>query len=196
MSNYSQNFQDTGAAEEFCLIFNNLFDIMNARSQYGKYFKRVLQRCNEEKVLSELVGIKQYILHLKGLDKVLICDWEKTGFIGFVICIESLILMYSEYALSGPLRYILTYKLSQDHLEVFCCAIRCKSDYNYNPSAIVFKSAYKWLLMHTAIKGTNGKCVELDQIPISILFTSSSIIPQRINEVNGELKRYQKKNSL
>jgi hypothetical protein len=136
-----------------------------------------------------MVRIKEYILNLRGPDKLLLCEGKKkTGFLGFLVCIESLISMYSEYVLSGPLRYILPYKFSQDHLELFFCAIRTKGGHNNNPSAVAFKAAYKRLLMHTAIKGSNGNCVELYQTPISILFPSSSIIPKCINEVNEELK--------
>lgn len=184
----NEDFKDSEPTEKFCLIFNNLFDIMNSRTKYGKYFKQGLQKSNETEILSELVRIKDYILTLKGPDKKLVVlGKRRTGFLGCLISIESLISMYSEYVLpsDGPLDYMLTYKMSQDHLEVFFCAIRCRGGHNNNPSAVQFKAAYKRLLMHAAVKGTNGNCIELEQVPISILFSpSSAVIPEYIGKVS------------
>lgn len=186
LSNYSEDFESTAATETFCLAFNNLFDILNSRNKYGKHFKQGLQKSNEQLVLSELVRIKNYILSLKiekSLSGKFVVDTNcKTGFLGFLICIESIILIYSEYVLTKKLDYILCYKMCQDHLEVFFSAIRSKNGHNNNPSAVAFKAAFKRLLMHATMKNISGNCVELGQ-PISILYTSS-IIPKYIAHID------------
>lgn len=186
LSNYSKDFESTAATETFCLAFNNLFDILNSRNKYGKGFKQGLQKSNEQFVLSELVRMKNYILSLKTAKSPggsFIVDTNcKTGFLGFLICIESVILIYSEYVLTKKLDYILCYKMCQDHLEVFFSAIRSKGGHNNNPSALGFKAAFKRLLMHGTVKNSSGNCVELGQ-PISILYTSS-IIPKYIADIN------------
>ncbi|CAI6377671.1 unnamed protein product [Macrosiphum euphorbiae] len=51
----------------------------------------------------------------------------------------------------GLLEYLLTYKLSQDHLEIFFSAVRPRSGFSNNPTAAQFEAAYKRLLIHTEI---------------------------------------------
>jgi len=48
--------------------------------------------------------------------------------------------------------FILTYKISQDHLEMFFSAIRAKGGFNNNPTTMQFEAAYKRLLIHTELK--------------------------------------------
>jgi hypothetical protein len=58
------------------------------------------------------------------------------------------------------LSYLLTYKLSQDHLEMFFCAVRSKGGVNNNPTASQFQAAYKRLLIHSEITTSkNSNCL-------------------------------------
>lgn len=45
----------------------------------------------------------------------------------------------------------MTYKLSQDHLELTFACVRGKNGFNNNPDVIQFKSAMKRLIMHNSI---------------------------------------------
>ena len=86
---------------------------------------------------------------------------HKTSFIGFVACIMSVKNLYTTYvqAANSPLmKYLLTYKLSQDHIELFFGAIRVSCGSNYNPTVRQFTSAYKRLLMPHDVKGCNKDC--------------------------------------
>ena len=65
----------------------------------------------------------------------------------------------------APLNYLLTYKLSQDHLELFFSAVRSRGGHNNNPTALQFKTAYKRLLMRHHIQST-GNCMPLDETRI------------------------------
>ena len=47
----------------------------------------------------------------------------------------------------------LTYKLSQDHLELFFSAVRAAGGFNNNPTPQQFMAAYKRLLFRDTIKG-------------------------------------------
>jgi hypothetical protein len=49
------------------------------------------------------------------------------------------------------LKYLLTYKLSQDHLDMFFCNIRARGGFNNIPTAAQFESAYKKILVHTEL---------------------------------------------
>ena len=78
---------------------------------------------------------------------------RKTGFLGFLTGIRSVRSLYNSLVVTGKLNYILTYKLSQDHLELFFGAVRAAGGFNNNPNAIQFVAAYKRLFMRSNIKG-------------------------------------------
>lgn len=63
-----------------------------------------------------------------------------------IICLNNLKQLYEVVKKNG-MSYLLSYKLSQDHLEVFFSALRSLGGFNNNPNAIQFKSAYKRLLV-------------------------------------------------
>ena len=64
------------------------------------------------------------------------------------------------------MNYILTYKFSQDHLELFFGAIRSSGGFNNNPTAEQFTAAYKRLLLRSSIQGRNGNCTKQDDTDI------------------------------
>jgi len=92
----------------------------------------------------------------------------KTGFLGFLCNIKSLLHMYTFTCVeTNLLQYIPTYKISQDHLELFCSNIRFHDGYNNNPTVKQFKSAIQKLIVHTEIGDRNStSCVPLQNIPI------------------------------
>lgn len=71
------------------------------------------------------------------------------------------------------MNYLLSYKLSQDHVEVFFSAMRSRGGFNNNPNAIQFCSAYKRLMVKHQVDGSMyGHCSPHDSA--SILFVSSN----------------------
>lgn len=70
---------------------------------------------------------------------------RKTGFVGFLVAIESVKGIFAEMIEKedAPLKYLLTYKLSQDHLVLFFGAIRSSGGFNNNPTAQQFTASYK-----------------------------------------------------
>lgn len=53
----------------------------------------------------------------------------------------------------------MSFKLSQDHIETFFSSVRQRGGFNNNPSCKEFKSAYKKLLVHNEISGSQyGNC--------------------------------------
>lgn len=98
------------------------------------------------------------------------------------MCITSLKKMYSTYVTSDSplLKYILTYKLSQDHIEIFFSIIRSKGGFNNNPSARQFEAIYKKLLVHIEVKYFNtGNAIALDNTSI---LSCSSVVKTNLNE--------------
>lgn len=60
------------------------------------------------------------------------------------------------------LKYLLTYKLSQDHLKLFFGAIRSRGGFNNNPTSRQFEAAYKRLLIQSEISaGNRGNAISL-----------------------------------
>lgn len=71
-------------------------------------------------------------------------------------------------------RFLLTYKFSQDHLELFFGCVRSRCGFNDNPTVTQFIAAYKRLLLHHEIQaGETGNCIALDRtslLPVRSLF--------------------------
>jgi len=96
---------------------------------------------------------------------------RKTGFLGLIICLNNLIQLYEVVKKKNGINYLLSYKLSQDHLEVFFSALRSRGGFNNNPNAIQFKSAYKRLFVKHQISGSEyGNCSTINTA--SLLFVS------------------------
>lgn len=70
---------------------------------------------------------------------------RKTGFLGFIICLTNMFDLFDILKEKG-LKYLLTYKINQDHLETFFSALRSKGGFN-NPNAKQFEGSYKRLLV-------------------------------------------------
>lgn len=154
----------------FIRLFNNLFDIMNSRNMRAKGWKRALTSFNIQETIEFFAAAEIYIKGLKLGDgqTFVINSNRSTGFCGFLTCMSSLIKLFNAHVVpDNTLKYICTYKLSQDHLELFFGAIRSKCGFNNNPSARVFCAAYKKLLVHAQFKDSaTGNCIPLDKITV------------------------------
>ena len=117
---------------------------------------------------------------------------RKTGFIGFLIAIKSTKKIFHDMVESpqAPLKYLLTYKLSKDHLELFFGAIRSAGGFNNNPTAQQFTAAYKRLLLRSSIEGGKGNCEKRDPIDIlHVLGDSCNVNDEEITITNAALIR-------
>lgn len=176
-------FQDCSATIEFLLKFNYLFDIFNSKNMNQFNYKQPINSWNYTKIMDKLEECKTYILNLKLQNGTPIIDSvRKTGHVGFLICIESLKGLYNEVCEKQKLlKYIPTYKISQDHIELFFGCIRSKGSYNNNPTSRQFKAAIKKLLIHSEIRDSgSGNCIPLENIAI-LHVTSSQNSEQIIN---------------
>ncbi|ELT87842.1 hypothetical protein CAPTEDRAFT_208146 [Capitella teleta] len=153
-------------------IFNNLFDILNSRNLYDFGFKKPLSLENFTDVCSFLLEAKDYIKGLKDSvnGRSIISTNRKTGFVGFCVCIESLMNLYNMLTLPPfNLKFVCTYKLSQDHLELFFGKIRRQFGYNNNPTVTQFISAFKTHIVHSDVQDIlrgNYLTLEVDAVPI------------------------------
>lgn len=80
---------------------------------------------------------------------------KKTGIIGFLCIIKSIEELFDSLVLSGKLKYLGMYKMSQDNVEMFFCRIRQRGGFNNNPSAVQFRAAYRQLLVKNDLQSTS-----------------------------------------
>lgn len=168
-------FKGSEATIEFIRYIDHLFDIMNSRNPLARNFKAPMRKENEKlwrKFLQEAYTYLSGLRHSDG--QPMHQSRRKTPFIGFLAGIKSVIALYdSLVGCKAPkLRYLLTYKLSQDHLELFFCAVRSAGGTNNNPTARQFQAIYKRLLVRHEIEGQGGNCIAQENTPI--LHVSSS----------------------
>lgn len=169
-----KEFQFCEGTIQFLHTFNDLFDILNSRSIKQSGYKQPLNEQNKELIIKKLEQTKQYILSLKTKNgQLLIKSRKKTGFLGFLICINSILVLYDEVCEKMQLlKYIPCYKISQDHIELLFGSIRHHGGHNSNPTARQFKAAMKKILVHAEIRDEqSGNCIPLEHI--SILHVSS-----------------------
>ncbi|CAH1962161.1 unnamed protein product [Acanthoscelides obtectus] len=176
------DFKDSESTAYFGRTVNNLFDVFNSRNRMSKKpYEKPLSPATEP-YFNFLEEAKDYLKSLKLGDTRVILSRRKLGFLGFIISINSLKGLY-EYRVkeTKELKYLLTYKLSQDHLEIFCSCIRSKGGYSNNPTSKQFQNILKKLLPHTEISGNEASnVVALDST--SILHCSSSSFEIKISE--------------
>ncbi|GFS26498.1 THAP domain-containing protein 9 [Elysia marginata] len=90
--------------------------------------------------------------------KPLIQGKRKTGFVGFVVTLTST-KRIAERLLRNGYKFLLTYRLSQDHLETLFSRIRRKGGWNNNPNTLQFKFALRSLLMKNGVLSSlKGNC--------------------------------------
>lgn len=164
-----KEFKGCAPTVRFLRMFDRLFDILNSRNPLAKGFKSALRIANKfvwDPFLSECFT---YIMQLKTTDSTpMHISRRKTGFVGFLACIQSTKGLFDNLVgrANAPLSYLLMYKFSQDHLELFFSAVRTAGGCNNNPTAQQFTAAFKRLLMRSCIKGTNGNCSNQDSTTI------------------------------
>ena len=139
-----ENFKGNEATVTFIRTFDHLFDILNSKNPLANNYKAPLRESNHCRWQSFLNQSLRYIQDLKlPTGTSILISKRKTGFLGFVIAIKAFQNLFRNLVTSGKLKYILTYKFSQDHLELFFCALRACGGFNNNPTAQQFRAAYK-----------------------------------------------------
>jgi hypothetical protein len=178
-------FAESEATAEFCLIMNNMGDLLNCKSKFlkgpykspheGNFFGKKTLAMDLEKNVSLMT-------HNKG-ENILKTN-RKTGFLGIIINLRNPFTLFEDLNKKG-LEFLLTYKLSQDFLETFFGAIRSRGGFNNNPNCLQFKTAYRQLLLRYEIKELdNGNC-SFDGV--QILHTSSKSVDNS-SEVNTDVE--------
>lgn len=177
------DFSGSAATVRFIRAVDRIFDFLNVRNPWGRGFKSPLRINNENRWRTKVLDEIRYLSQIKLMDNTLaVKSRRKAGFLGFYNAVISVINIFDIYVKSDrpELKYLLTYKMSQDHLELFFCAIRSRGGWCPNPTAAQFVNAYKQLLIHHEIKTSTGNVQDNN---VSIL-TTSSAKRAKINKFN------------
>ncbi|KAL1277059.1 hypothetical protein QQF64_023732 [Cirrhinus molitorella] len=181
-------FSGCSATVHFLRTIDAAFDVLNSRNPLGKGHKAPIKPTTKhrakgilEKTESLLRGLK-----MKGRDSTLVhvhSTQKKTPIYGFIACGRSVMGIYEDLVEqpAAPCRYLLTYKLSQDHLELFFSAIRARGGYNNNPNVRQFRGAYKRLLVRHQVKKGTGNCLLRDNTTILDSTTATVNIARRVD---------------
>lgn len=163
-----EQFRSCQRTVQFLSIFNDLFDILNSKNMHQSRFKQALNSKNIEVIKEKFNECKKYIISLTNKNgEVIIKSRRKTGFLGFLICIESALILYNKLCEKNLLQYIPLYKLSQDHIELLFGCLRHHGGGNNNLTVRQFKAAIKKILVHADIRNpNNGNCMPLEEISI------------------------------
>ncbi|KYN26640.1 THAP domain-containing protein 9 [Trachymyrmex cornetzi] len=161
-----EEFKDSSATIQFIRKIDRIFDFLNSRNPFGKGFKKPIFKQDIEHLKYMVDEIIQYLFSLKTIDgQPLHSPTLKRVFIyGLSIAALSILDICSDiFKNNQSFKYILTYKFSQDHLEIFFSKIRARHGFNNNPTCDQFRYAMRQLLLHADIKQTiNANCFEFD----------------------------------
>ena len=145
-----KDVKDSKPTSDFILLMNDLFDMLNSKSKFGKNNKKPISLNN---ILDIEASLQDSVLFLRSLKDTagipLIKGPRQRCVIGFSMSALSIIaisksLLHRE---SSPFDYIQTYRFSQDTLEMFFSKIRGRFGWNNNPTALHFKYAMRSLLL-------------------------------------------------
>ena len=156
-------FEGSDPTIQFIRMIDHLFDILNSRTPFSKGYKAPLKVENKSSWKPFLDEAYVYLSNITTTTKQpILSSNRKTGFVGFLAAIKSAQSLFTELVEKDDplLKYLLMYKFSQDHLELFFGAVRSCGGFNNNPTASQFTASYKRLLMRSNIKGRNGNCLE------------------------------------
>lgn len=158
-----EGFEDVDPTILLIQTIDHLFDVLNSRTPFAPGFKRPISLANYTEIEQFLSFAKELILSLEANGQPLVSSPRHTGFVGFIFCIESFLALSKELLTQEhPLKYVLSYKFSQDHLELLFNAIRGALGWNDNPTPKQFGFVMRRLNAHPGISAdSTGNCVNL-----------------------------------
>lgn len=167
------SFENIDATEEYCRAIDQLFDFLNSKNIYAKNFKSPITKQNIVFLENKIIPLIKYLYSLKYDDQLLHTTGKKTFIHGFAIAVKSLFSIARSIFADESLNfdYLLTYKFSQDHLELLFCQIRQRGGSNNNPNVMQLKTAVKQILIKNALKlKNNGNCNTFDDDAMCNIF--------------------------
>jgi len=154
------DFLGASATAQFCTNFNDIFDALNSKNMFCKTpGRKAITIENLSELNTHVTRWIEYIQNLEVLihkrkiknvqgnvekevcekntkpikQSVITCTVVRTGFLGFIICLKNLVSLCDDMFEKKYISYLLSYKLSQDHVEMFFALIRQMNGFTNNP---------------------------------------------------------------
>lgn len=181
-----QYFNNCNATITFCRHINDIFDFLNTRNFLSKLqHKRPLYLEHYEEMTDFINSSIKYLTTLKDRNHFpILTSSRKTGFNGLIVCLNSMSRLFDNVIKTGQLSFILSYKISQDHIEMLFSAIRSRGGFNNNPTASQFEATYKKLLIHSELSiSENANCAPQDTTKILHISSSKKIQEQNFLDI-------------
>ena len=160
-------FKDTYPKKLLLRKLNKLFDFLNIRSIFNKS-NASISYSNAKNCIEALNETKLFLIDLEDSNKTkLYCTRRHTFITGLCITINGIISLINQLIL-GPglndvkLKYLLTYKISQDNIEVMFGTIRRRGGWNNNPSVQQFMFVFRAILSHVGIAPSRNSNILTD----------------------------------
>ena len=167
-------FEGSEPTVMFIRTIDRLFDLLNSRNPHGKGFKKPLKLADARTWEATLQSTAKYLLSLKSSEGIPIIKHPRRTFVlGFVISIKSTLEMVKQMLTlpEDPFKYVLTYKYSQDHIEILFSCIRAKGGWNNNPNSLQLKYALRRMLLGNSVQASvNANCQVFDDTVIIPIF--------------------------
>jgi hypothetical protein len=163
-----EQFVDSTATELYLERMDKLFDILNCRSARGKGYKSPITASNARSRIAFLKEMKEFLLELEDSNGRKLFQTKRHTFVlGFCTTIDSVISLVDRLILGQgingiKLKYLLTYKFSQDHIEILFGIVRRRGGWNNNPTALQFSQTYRAILSHVGVVGSANSNVLTD----------------------------------
>lgn len=169
-----EQFPDSSATEKFIRFINDCFDIMNTKAiKSENKFKNAINSKNKIEIFTFFEEITKYLKKIKFENSNIVLNTRKrTAFRGIIINITNFKSMYEELVESNSLKYLPTFKFSQDHLESFFGRIRSSPGCNDNPTAEQFIASFRKNVVCNEILSSEKSNCE-DNLNLTILNVSS-----------------------
>jgi len=159
-----EQFQNSEATVYFIRQIDRIFCILNSRIPFSTGFKSPINSGNINTIRAIFDQTINYLKKLKIHEIPILSSGRKMFAIGFIITMKStLSVSYQLLNKSlSPLKFVLTYKMSQDHLELFFGCVQARGGSNNNPNSVQFKNTLRQLLFTKNITVESGNCSNLD----------------------------------
>uniref|UniRef100_A0A8C6V1W2 THAP-type domain-containing protein n=1 Tax=Neogobius melanostomus TaxID=47308 RepID=A0A8C6V1W2_9GOBI len=117
-------------------------DIQPTTSKEHNYTVSRSPKSIKRQMETQLISVEERLDHCR---KKLKTEQRRTCVIGFIASARSALNIFHDLVEkdNAQCRYLLTYKLSQDHLELFFSSVRARGGFNNNPTTRQFTAAYK-----------------------------------------------------
>lgn len=186
-----KDFEKSKPTQDYCLMANNLFDIMNSKRKHdGQKFKKPISKETETEFSAFFEKARNYLSKLKiiedGIKKQALRTKSFTPFFGFYYNTISLMGIYNDYVKNST-GIFYTFSVSQDHLESYFGCIRSMGGYNDNPNAQLFQAAYRKLLLHTEVASSHHSNCENDITKI-LTVSSKNCKEKNLSQKSRELE--------